>query len=106
MIKTIQDVLHYADDYVHGLLSEVDAESLERLCERNAVCRAALEEAHRRHDALGSLPPTEADEKLVGRTMEHIITTTHTKSKTIWSFHINSPLRSSYIITISIYINP
>lgn len=65
-------VLDFVDDYLHDVLSPDDAAAVEQHCQRCPICRAALEEARRRLDAVRSLPACEASGELVRRTLEHV----------------------------------
>ena len=72
MIGPNDDILNYVDDYVHGLLTPEDAETVRRFCETSRLGRAALEESQRRYEALQSLPPVEASEELIQQTVRHV----------------------------------
>lgn len=61
-----------ADDYVHGLLIDEEAVMFEERCDSDDEYRRALEQAQGRKEALESLPPAEASEKLVQKAMERI----------------------------------
>ena len=51
MIGPNDDILNFIDDYVHGLLTPEDAETVRRFCETSRLGRAALEDAQRRCEA-------------------------------------------------------
>ena len=72
MIGPNDDILNYIDDYVHGLLTPQDAETVRRFCEASPLGRAALEAAQRRYEALQSIPPTEASEELIRQTVGQV----------------------------------
>ena len=72
MIKPDDNIIDYVDDYVHGLLSPEDAETVERYCETSRLGRVAMEEAQKRYEAMQALPPSEASERLIQRTVRNI----------------------------------
>jgi len=72
MIKPDDNIIDYVDDYVHGLLSPEDAETVERYCETSRLGKVALEEAQKRYEAMQALPPSEASERLIQRTVRNI----------------------------------
>jgi hypothetical protein len=72
MRDPVQFTLEHLDDYLHGLLSEEDARFVEEQCEKSNICRAAVEEAQKRYDALRSIPPSEASEQLIRKTVEGV----------------------------------
>lgn len=72
MKKNDDHALEYVDAYLHGVLSEEAAERVAAHCESCPVCRAALAEAQTRLEALETLPPVEASEDLLQRSLERV----------------------------------
>lgn len=72
MIQHGDHVVEFVDDYLHELLSEVDAQYVREHAERCAICQTALEEAKKRLALLRSTPAMESSETLIGRTMERV----------------------------------
>jgi hypothetical protein len=72
MRDPVQYTLDHLDDYLHGLLSDEDTRFVEQQCEKSSICRAAMEEAQKRYDALKSIPPSEASEELIRQTVEDV----------------------------------
>ena len=60
------------DDYVHGVLSQEDAELFQRHLADCHFCQAALEEAQRRRDLLRAAGAIEAPERLIQRTLARV----------------------------------
>jgi hypothetical protein len=60
------------DDYLHDLLTPAEVARIDAHCTDCAECRAALEEAKHRRDALLTLPPREASPQLLAATLERI----------------------------------
>ena len=65
MLSDDKHVDQYADDFVHGLLSEDDANIFRRHCEQCADCQTACERAIERKETLESLPRPEASDELI-----------------------------------------
>jgi uncharacterized protein YfaS (alpha-2-macroglobulin family) len=65
-------VIDQVDDYLHNLLSEDEANHLERHCEACPRCQAALTEARRRREAVRVVPPVEASEELIQATVARV----------------------------------
>jgi len=63
---------YYADAYVHKLLTQEEADAVEERAKSDKTWHHALEDARRRKALLESVPPTEATEKLVRQTMQHV----------------------------------
>mgnify|MGYP002623233415 FL=1 len=80
---------HYADAYVHKLLSQEEAAAVEERAKADKAWSHALEDAQRRHDLLKSLPPTEATEKLVQQTMAHVTGKVERRDRT-WKIYSRS----------------
>jgi uncharacterized protein YfaS (alpha-2-macroglobulin family) len=72
MINPDDHVLEYVDACLHDALSRQDKEQVLAHCAACPICRVALDEARARQGALQSLPPVEAPEALIRRTMERI----------------------------------
>lgn len=72
MIGPNDEILNFIDDYLHGLLTPEDAETVRRFCETSRLGRAALEDAQRRYQALKSLPPVPASEDLIRQTVQQV----------------------------------
>ena len=81
MLRPDHHVVELMDDFLHGLLSPADAEVVEQHCARCRICQTAFEEGQKRFDALGSLPPVEASEKLIQQTIEKVDATTDRRSE-------------------------
>ncbi len=81
MLRPEDHVVELIDDFLHGLLSPVDAEVVQQHCAGCRICQTAFEEGQKRFDALGSLPPVEASEKLIQRTIEQTDATAHRRSE-------------------------
>ena len=62
-------VAELADDFVHRLLDAGRAAEVERHCAGCPACKAAVDDARRRLDALRAEPPIEASEELVRKTV-------------------------------------
>lgn len=69
MLNPSEHVLDYVDDYAHQALDDAQMAVVETHLRRCRVCQAALEEAEARKAALKSLPPLEASEELIQRTL-------------------------------------
>ena len=82
MRDPIQYTLEHVDDYLHGLLTEDDAQFVAEQCERSNICQAALEEAQKRFDALQSLPPSEASDELIRKTIGSVEAQVARRAKT------------------------
>jgi hypothetical protein len=74
MIPRTDHVADRADDYLHDLLDAADADYVERHCAGCPACDEALAEARKRLAALHTVPPSEASEQLVNRTVAGIAT--------------------------------
>jgi uncharacterized protein YfaS (alpha-2-macroglobulin family) len=83
-------VLEYVDAYLHEAVTPQYAGYLEEHCEQCAMCRAALDEARRRHAALDSVAAAEASEQLIQATVQRIeridAQRTRTRRRLSWSF--------------------
>jgi uncharacterized protein YfaS (alpha-2-macroglobulin family) len=72
-MSTSNDHVHaLVDDYLHYLLPAEEAVRVEAHCAACAECRAALEEAKHRRDALVALPAREASPQLLDATLQRI----------------------------------
>jgi hypothetical protein len=60
------------DDYLHELLSPDEVERVEQHCAECAACRDSLEAARSRLAALRAVPPCEASEELLRKTLERL----------------------------------
>ncbi len=87
MLNPKEHVLDYVDDYLHDVLSPEDAQAVEEHCERCPICRAGIDEARKRFEALKSVAHSEASEQLVQQTLENIdmVTTTRQRRWTYFS---------------------
>jgi uncharacterized protein YfaS (alpha-2-macroglobulin family) len=65
-------IADFADDYVHQVLDGADSAYVERHCESCASCKAAVDAAERRLRELRAVPPVEASERLIRKTLERI----------------------------------
>ncbi len=72
MQKSDDHVLEYVDAYLHDVLSRFEQRKVAAHCEVCPICRVALEEARTRFELIQSLPPIEASESLVQRTLQRI----------------------------------
>jgi uncharacterized protein YfaS (alpha-2-macroglobulin family) len=61
------------DDYLHDLLSPVNATYVERHCQHCTSCAAALTEARKRLAALQSVPCSEPPERLIRATADKVL---------------------------------
>jgi uncharacterized protein YfaS (alpha-2-macroglobulin family) len=81
MIRPEDNILDFVDDYVHGLLEPDDAQRVREYCETTRLGAVALEEAQRRREALQALPPSEAAESLIRRTVAGVEATASRRSR-------------------------
>jgi uncharacterized protein YfaS (alpha-2-macroglobulin family) len=88
MLRADDHVVEFIDDYLHGLLSPDDERIVQHHCAQCRICQTALEEGQRRFDAMGSLPPAEASEKLIQQTINKLEVTTQKQSER-WRKAIN-----------------
>ncbi|HEY3242083.1 MAG TPA: MG2 domain-containing protein, partial [Phycisphaerae bacterium] len=72
MLNHHQHVLEHVDDYLHDALFPEDAAALEQHCDVCRICQVALEEARQRHHAVRALPPLEASDALIRKTLERV----------------------------------
>ncbi|MGB6045894.1 MAG: MG2 domain-containing protein [Pirellulales bacterium] len=72
MISHSDHVVDHVDDYLHGVLNTADAKYVASHCGVCKICRLALEEAERRMSALKAIPPAEASEELVQKTLDRV----------------------------------
>ena len=86
MIKPDENILDYVDDYVHGLLSAQDAEIVRQFCETSRLGQVALEEARQRYAALQAIPPVEASEDLIRKTIRSIETDDIRRQQKWWYY--------------------
>ncbi len=86
MIKPDENLLDYVDDYVHGLLSVEDAEIVRQFCKTSRLGQVALEEARQRYAAMQSVPPVEASEDLVQKTIRSIEANDNERQQRWWYY--------------------
>src|SRR5438270_4601815 len=72
MLKPNDHVLDYVDSYLHDVLDDVDAETVQRHAESCRICKVALEEARKRQAALETVPGSEASGQLIHATLTKI----------------------------------
>ena len=72
MIDPNGHVLEHVDAYLHDALSRQDEDRVVAHCELCPICRVALEEARKRQEALQALPPVEASEALIQKTIRRV----------------------------------
>lgn len=77
-------LLDHVDDYLHGLLSPEDAQSLEHHVQECSLCREALDAARRRAALLRSLPPVKAPPELVPDTLDRIASRGVRRERSWW----------------------
>ena len=65
-------VLDWVDDYVLGVLAPEDHERIERHVAQCEICQVALREARERQALLTSVPPLEASEELIQKTLRKV----------------------------------
>src|SRR5580658_1220522 len=65
-------VVEFVDDYLHGLLSQLDAAYVQTHCENCPICSVALAEARKRLDLLRSVPRVVPSDELVRRTVQAV----------------------------------
>ncbi len=71
-MKPDDDMKQYADDYVHGVLSEEEAKYFKEYCDSHPDVAKAVAEAEHRKAMLSEAPPVEAPSDLVDRTISHV----------------------------------
>lgn len=86
MISPDENLLDYVDDYVHGLLSADDAETVRQFCETSRLGHVALQEARQRYAALQAVPPVEASEDLIQRTIRSIAADDNDRQQKWWYY--------------------
>jgi alpha-2-macroglobulin-like protein len=86
MIKLDENLLDYVDDYVHGLLSAEDAEVVRQFCKTSRLGQVALDEARQRYAAMQSVPPVEASEDLVQKTIRSIEADDNERQQRWWYY--------------------
>lgn len=64
-----EHVLDWIDDYVHEVLATKDHASTKRHLDRCEICQVALRQAQERQALIASVPPSEASEELIQRTL-------------------------------------
>jgi hypothetical protein len=72
MLKKNSHVIEIVDDCLHGVLSADVAAYVEQHCESCRICRVAMEEARERLDAVRTVPPVEAPERLIRETVQKL----------------------------------
>ncbi len=87
MLEPNRPLSDYLDDFLHGVLSEEDAARVQTWLDTAPDAKAAFAAAQRRRAALEELPPVEANERLIRRTLEGIemkATKRHTLGRTLF----------------------
>src|SRR4051812_41936471 len=72
MTEPSEHVDHLLDDYIHSLLGHRQAEEVRRHCETCPSCKAALEAACRRLDALRQAAPEPAPATLIEAALQRV----------------------------------
>ncbi|HTN77912.1 MAG TPA: hypothetical protein VL096_21825, partial [Pirellulaceae bacterium] len=72
MLDPQRPLADYLDDFVHGVLSESDAARVQTWLDTAPEATALLVAAQRRRATLLQLPPAEASEPLIQRTLEQL----------------------------------
>lgn len=72
MLDPNRPISDYLDDFLHGVLSEEDAARVQAWLDSAPEAQEALTAAQRRYDALAQLPPVEASEQLIRKTLEQL----------------------------------
>ncbi len=72
MLSHQDHVVDYVDDFLHGVLVPKDAAYVQEHCKDCKVCGPALEEARRRYELTTSVPPLEASDELIEKTISDV----------------------------------
>ncbi|MCO6456978.1 MAG: hypothetical protein J5I93_16890 [Pirellulaceae bacterium] len=93
-------VVDLVDDYVHDLLSEAEAERVSAHCQACAACAAALEAARQRLAAMRALPPVEAAQQLVDKTVDRVARRVHRREQVWWWWSRGTALATAATLLI------
>jgi uncharacterized protein YfaS (alpha-2-macroglobulin family) len=81
MLESSDHVLEYVDDYWHDVLSPAGDALIESHCDYCVTCKAALEEAKRRHAALLHVDAGAVPEILISATLQRVATLEATRAR-------------------------